>query len=123
MPTSGRRNLLMDGSALRPQAVGKATSAFITEPLDSEQFERFALSASGFDLVRPALAPSDSGDGAMHVVPFQTISWYPRITYYPGVPVHHEPLNQPVSIPPSTHTGQTLAGHVVCMHAFKLERA
>mmetsp|Transcript_13032 Transcript_13032/g.37880 ORF Transcript_13032/g.37880 Transcript_13032/m.37880 type:complete len:289 (+) Transcript_13032:762-1628(+) len=84
MPTSGRRNLLMDGSALRPQAVGKATSAFITEPLDSEQFERFALSASGFDLVRPALAPSDSGDGAMHVVPFQTISWYPRITYYPG---------------------------------------
>ena len=53
-------------------------------PLQPEEFEKFALSASGFANVRPALAPAESGDAKMQVIPFQTISWYPRITYYPG---------------------------------------
>ncbi|KAG1666431.1 hypothetical protein FOA52_015101 [Chlamydomonas sp. UWO 241] len=75
--SSGRRALLLDGAA-------SAQVASRQPDLLGEAFEKNALSGSGFDVLRPALPPSASGDAAMHAIPFQTISWYPRITYYPG---------------------------------------
>ena len=62
----------------------KVKAAPLADPLLSESFERFALAESGFGAARPPLAPAASGDAMMHVIPFQQISWYPRITYYPG---------------------------------------
>jgi prolyl 4-hydroxylase len=78
---STRKILLSEKSGeIKPAA---ATTKPI-DPLLPEAFEKFAMTASGFSDVRPALQAAESGESFMHVIPFQTISWYPRITYYPG---------------------------------------
>eukprot|EP00195_Chlamydomonas_chlamydogama_P007242 CAMPEP_0202899950 /NCGR_PEP_ID=MMETSP1392-20130828/9342_1 /ASSEMBLY_ACC=CAM_ASM_000868 /TAXON_ID=225041 /ORGANISM="Chlamydomonas chlamydogama, Strain SAG 11-48b" /LENGTH=355 /DNA_ID=CAMNT_0049586255 /DNA_START=116 /DNA_END=1183 /DNA_ORIENTATION=+ len=65
-------------------AISTGALPALQNPLLPEQFEKYALDATGFSKARPALTAAESGDNQMHVIPFQTISWYPRITYYPG---------------------------------------
>ena len=81
--SSSRRAMLLSSSS-ESTAAQQVKRIPVPNPLQPEEFERFSLASTGFDRVRPALQPAASGDAAMHVIPFQTISWYPRITYYPG---------------------------------------
>lgn len=55
-----------------------------SDPLDSVQLEQFMLETSGFVHLRPPLTPSVSGDAFYHAIPFQVLSWYPRILLFPG---------------------------------------
>lgn len=54
------------------------------EPLVSDRLEKYMLETSGFNLYRPPLQPAPSGDKFYHAIPFQIISWYPRILVFPS---------------------------------------
>ncbi len=47
----------------------------LADPMHIEDFERLALSDSGFASMRPALTPAESGEPFMRAIPLQTISW------------------------------------------------
>lgn len=74
--SGGRRQVLMTEAAHTVQALAQAPSITpLADPLFVEDFEKLALSESGFASVRPALTPAASGEPFMRAIPFQTISW------------------------------------------------
>jgi hypothetical protein len=74
--SGGRRQVLVSEASHTIQAQASAPSITpLADPLFVEDFEKLALSESGFDSVRPALTPAESGEPFMRAIPFQTISW------------------------------------------------
>eukprot|EP00199_Chlamydomonas_sp_CCMP681_P001660 CAMPEP_0119108132 /NCGR_PEP_ID=MMETSP1180-20130426/13484_1 /TAXON_ID=3052 ORGANISM="Chlamydomonas cf sp, Strain CCMP681" /NCGR_SAMPLE_ID=MMETSP1180 /ASSEMBLY_ACC=CAM_ASM_000741 /LENGTH=364 /DNA_ID=CAMNT_0007093715 /DNA_START=1 /DNA_END=1095 /DNA_ORIENTATION=+ len=55
-----------------------------TDPLETADLERFMLDGSGLTKVRPAVQPAPSGDNFLRAIPFQIISWAPRLVVYPA---------------------------------------
>lgn len=53
-------------------------------PLDPAQLENYMLEKSGILNVRPALPAAKSGDEFVRVIPFQILSWAPRIVVFPS---------------------------------------
>jgi len=53
-------------------------------PLNTVELERFMLETSGILKARPPLQPGKSGDDFVRVIPFQILSWMPRIVVYPS---------------------------------------
>ncbi|MEW5303489.1 MAG: hypothetical protein WDW36_006175 [Sanguina aurantia] len=72
--------------ALRAAAreVTAPTAQYHVDPLDPASFEHYAIEQSGLLRLRPAMPPAASGDPSYHVIPFQILSWYPRIIVFPG---------------------------------------
>jgi len=85
-PTGGSRSLLVvkEGTGERKIESGPSGLPYIRRPEDVDLFDAVAINASGFAKLRPPLIPAESGEDQMRAVPFQVISLYPRITYYPG---------------------------------------
>lgn len=54
------------------------------KPLVADHLEKYMLESSAFNLYRPPLQPAPSGDNFYHAIPFQVISWYPRILLFPS---------------------------------------
>lgn len=54
------------------------------DPLDPAQLEKFMLETSGLLKLRPPLPPGQTGDDFLHAIPFQILSWFPRIIVYPA---------------------------------------
>lgn len=54
------------------------------DPLDPASLERWVLEESGLVNLRPPMAAAESGDPTYRVIPFQILSWYPRIVVFPG---------------------------------------
>lgn len=54
------------------------------DPLDPAKFEAGFLELSGLNAVRPPVTPALSGDNFYRMIPFQILSWYPRIVVFPG---------------------------------------
>mmetsp|Transcript_13641 Transcript_13641/g.29261 ORF Transcript_13641/g.29261 Transcript_13641/m.29261 type:complete len:329 (+) Transcript_13641:95-1081(+) len=53
-------------------------------PLDPIKLQQHMIESSGLLEVRQALPPAASGDNFIQVIPFQILSWAPRIVVYPG---------------------------------------
>ncbi|MEW5309985.1 MAG: hypothetical protein WDW38_001822 [Sanguina aurantia] len=66
------------------QVVTAPTAQYHVDPLDPASFEHYAIEQSGLLRLRPAMPPAASGDPSYHVIPFQILSWYPRIIVFPG---------------------------------------
>jgi prolyl 4-hydroxylase len=54
------------------------------DPLDPVQLQNWVLDSSGLLKVRPPMPPAASGYDTTFVIPFQILSWYPRIVVFPG---------------------------------------
>lgn len=54
------------------------------DPLDPAQLERSFLELTGLNRIRPPMPAAQSGDDFYRVIPFQILSWYPRIVVFPG---------------------------------------
>lgn len=54
------------------------------DPLDPVQLERFAIEGSGLLQLRPPLPAAASGDDFYHAIPYQILSWAPRIVVFPA---------------------------------------
>ncbi|GFH31359.1 Fe2OG dioxygenase domain-containing protein, partial [Haematococcus lacustris] len=61
-----------------------ASPTSMTTDQSIQMFESRSLNSSGFLTARPPLPVPVSGEVFMRAIPFQVISLYPRITYYPG---------------------------------------
>ena len=48
------------------------------------QLEQFMIESSGLLKIRPPLKSAQSGDDFYHAIPFQILSWAPRIVLYPA---------------------------------------
>jgi len=81
-----RRTLSSDSDAQLPTKSKGAVQAWPapTDPLDPVQLENYMLGASGLLKVRPPLQPAPSGEDFVRAIPFQVLSWFPRIVVYPG---------------------------------------
>lgn len=55
-----------------------------SDPLDPTQLEQWMIESSGLMKVRPPITPAQSGDSFYHAIPFQILSWRPRIVVYPA---------------------------------------
>ncbi|KAL6752875.1 hypothetical protein V8C86DRAFT_532734 [Haematococcus lacustris] len=55
-----------------------------SDPLNPAQLESYMLEASGLLQVRPPITPAFSGDRTVRAIPFQILSWFPRIVVYPA---------------------------------------
>jgi len=60
------------------------TLAAPLDPLDPVALEQYMLTTSGLLDVRPPLPAAASGDNFVHAIPFQILSWAPRIVVYPA---------------------------------------
>jgi prolyl 4-hydroxylase len=81
--TSARR--LVQASEVAEVVVVKAPAPISeVDPLDPSQLEPYLIKQSGLMQLRPPLPAAPSGDDFYHVIPFQILSWYPRIVVYPG---------------------------------------
>ncbi|PNH05867.1 hypothetical protein TSOC_007849, partial [Tetrabaena socialis] len=95
--SSQRRNLQEKGSKLRLVAAEPATTASVanaTSPaaaiaaaapsLNPYDLGFEAAVARGLETLKPAMTPGDSGEAFYRTIPFQILSWYPRIMVFPN---------------------------------------
>ncbi|GLI68633.1 hypothetical protein VaNZ11_013003 [Volvox africanus] len=54
------------------------------DPLDPVQLENWVLDTTGLLKIRPPMSPAETGSENVYVIPFQILSWYPRIVVFPG---------------------------------------
>lgn len=62
----------------------KAAAPVTIDPLDPAQLEAHMLETSGLLNVRPALTPGATGEPFVRAIPFQILSWFPRIVVFPA---------------------------------------
>ncbi|KAG2446239.1 hypothetical protein HXX76_000831 [Chlamydomonas incerta] len=59
-------------------------SKVIVNPLDPVELSTWCLESSGLLKLRPPLPAAASGSETTYIIPFQILSWYPRIVVFPG---------------------------------------
>uniref|UniRef100_A0A7S3R2Q1 Fe2OG dioxygenase domain-containing protein n=2 Tax=Dunaliella tertiolecta TaxID=3047 RepID=A0A7S3R2Q1_DUNTE len=69
-------------SAVQPRRVLRGIPK--PDPLETAELENYLLKTSGLLEVRPPLQPAETGDAFLRLIPFQVLSWAPRIVNYPG---------------------------------------
>ncbi|KAL6762869.1 hypothetical protein V8C86DRAFT_2508092 [Haematococcus lacustris] len=59
-------------------------SPALLDPLDTPKLEQFMLETSGILSKRPPIQAAGSGDDFVRVIPFQILSWAPRLVVFPA---------------------------------------
>ncbi|GLC44388.1 hypothetical protein PLESTB_000475000 [Pleodorina starrii] len=81
--TSQRRSLQEKSTEVRLVRT-ESTAAVLPaiDPYDLNTFE--AAVSKGLEALKPAMTPGDTGEAFYRMVPFQILSWYPRIVVFPS---------------------------------------